>query len=218
MTSVRRGLRSFAAVGILAAGSVAFSQSAANAAGFGASWQFNETTGPALDSSGNGNNGTLFGGIVRTGTRYDFDGSSGYVSVPNSASLNPGSANIALRAQFSLNGNPIPSTNDYDIVRKGLSTTPGGDYKMEVLSNGQALCVFRGTRAVTVQGGTNLGNGTHTVRCVKTASAVKLIVDGRVTASANAAVGSMSNTEPVILGAKPGDDFTNGFVNYITIT
>jgi hypothetical protein len=205
-----------AGLGVAALGAMAMPVGAAQAAAFGASWQMNEKTGAAVDSSGNGNNGTLHGGIVRTGSGYHFDG-SGYVSVPNSASLNPGSGNITLTAKFTLDSAPA-SGKDYDLVRKGLAGTKGGDYKMEVLSSGKALCLFRGTNGVSVTGGSNLGTGTHTVKCAKTSSAVTLIVDGSTKARKSAAAGSISNTSSVFLGAKPGDDWTKGLVDFITIT
>jgi hypothetical protein len=69
-----------------------------------------------------------------------------------------------------------------------------------------------------VTGGTNLGTGTHTVKCVKTSSSVKLIVDGSTKASSNVAVGPISNSAAVDLGAKPGDDWTKGLIDFITIT
>jgi len=190
---------------------------AAQAAGFGASWQMNEKTGAAVDSSGNQNNGTLHGGIVRTGSGYHFDGSSGYVSVPNSASLNPGSGNITLTAKFTLDSAPA-SGKDYDLVRKGLAGTKGGDYKMEVLASGKALCRFHGTTAAVLQGGTNLGNGTHTVSCIKAADQVRLVVDGSTKASQSVHVGSISNNQPVILAAKPGDDYTSGLIDDVSLT
>lgn len=189
----------------------------ASAATFGASWQFNETSGVAIDSSGNGNSGTLQGGITRTGTGYDFDGSTGYVSVPDSATLDPGSGNIALTVRF--NVDPVPSGYDYDLVRKGLSTTSGGDYKAEVVFGGKGLCHFRGSKgSATITGGSGLETGTHTLKCVKTTSTVQLLVDGSVKTTKNITVGSISNGSAVPLGAKPGDDFTNGFIDSITIT
>src|SRR5437660_3880968 len=64
-------------------------------------WEMNETSGTTMvDSSGHGNNGTLhsvvLGATGRYGKAYTFNGTSSYVSVPNSASLNPGSANITI--------------------------------------------------------------------------------------------------------------------------
>jgi hypothetical protein len=213
----RKMRRGIAGLGVAAAlGAMTMPVGAAQATGFGASWQMNEKTGVAVDSLGE-NDGTLHGGIVRTGSGYHFNGSSGYVSVPNSASLNPGSRNITLTAKFTLDSAPA-SGKDYDLVRKGLAGTKGGDYKMEVLSSGKALCLFRGTNAVSVTGGSNLGTGTHTVKCVKTSSAVKLIVDGSTKASKSAVAGPISNSSSVFLGAKPGDDWTKGLVDFITIT
>jgi hypothetical protein len=213
----RRMRMGIAGLGVAALAAMTMPVGAAQAAAFGASWQMNEKTGAAVDSSGNGNNGTLHGGIVRTGSGYHFNGSTGYVSVPNSASLNPGSGNITLTTKFTLDAKPA-SGKDYDLVRKGLAGTKGGEYKMEVLSSGKALCRFFGTAGVTVTGGTNLGTGTHTVKCVKTSSSVKLIVDGSTKASTNATVGPISNSAAVDLGAKPGDDWTKGLIDFITIT
>ncbi|HPI54265.1 MAG TPA: hypothetical protein PLU10_06195, partial [Chitinophagaceae bacterium] len=59
--------------------------------GLVAYWDFN---GNANDVSGNGNNGIVFGATLTTGqagfpnTAYSFNGSSDYIQVPNSASLN----------------------------------------------------------------------------------------------------------------------------------
>jgi hypothetical protein len=211
-----RGRRIAACVIAMAAASVAVNSTEASALGFGASWQF--TSGQALDSSGNGNNGDVHGGVVRTGSGYVFDGTSGYVSVPNSASLNPGSAPVTLEIAFSLAGNPKPSGADYDLFRKGLAGTKGGDFKMEVLSTGKALCRFKGTNPAVLQGGSNLGVGSHVVRCVKTDTSVELFVDGVSVARKTVAVGPISNTQPVNLGAKPGDDFTKGTIDYITLS
>jgi len=189
----------------------------ASAATFGANWQFNETSGLALDSSGNGNSGTLHGGVTRTGSLYDFDGSTGYVSVPDSSTLDPGSGNIALTVRF--NVDPVPRNYDFDLVRKGLSTTTGGDYKAEIVYGGRALCHPRGSKgSATITGGSGLESGTHVLKCVKTGSSVKLLVDGSVKASKSVTVGSISNSSSVPLGAKPGDDFTSGVIDYITIT
>lgn len=192
-------------------------ESPASAATFGASWQFNETSGSAIDSTGNGNSGTRHGGVTRTGTGYDFDGSTGYVSVPDSSTLDPGSGNIALVVTF--NVDPVPKAYDYDLVRKGLSTTSGGDYKAEVLFGGKGLCHFRGSKnSATITGGSGLETGTHTLKCLKTGSSVQLLVDGSVKASKAITVGTISNGSGVSLGAKPGDDFTNGFIDAIAIT
>lgn len=210
---------SAAATGLFALASAVGTSTPASAASFGGSWQLNEKSGAAVDSSGNGNNGTLHGGITRTGTQYRFDGSTGYVSVPDSSTLDPGSGNITLTVKFSLDGNPTPSGNDYDLARKGLGSTTGGDYKAEVLDTGKGFCHFRGSQhSADLTGGSNLGSGTHTLKCVKTSSSVSLLVDGSVKATRSVTVGSISNSSGVSIGAKPGDDFTDGYVDYVTIS
>jgi hypothetical protein len=59
-------------------------------------WRFNETSGGvASDSSGNGNDGAVNGGATWVAGKYgnalSFDGTSGYVNVPDSSSLDFGS-------------------------------------------------------------------------------------------------------------------------------
>ncbi len=204
---------------MLAAGSVAVSQAPASAAGFGAAWQLNEKSGAVVDASGNGNNGTVHGGIIRTGSGYRFDGKTGYVSVPNSSSLNPGTASVTITVKFSLDGNPTPNSNSYDLIRKGVAGTRGGEYKVELLSSGTANCRFAGSAgSVSVRGGANLGVGTHTVRCVKTSGKVALYVDSNLKATWSGTVGSISNSSNVFLGAKPYQDFTDGLIDYIRVT
>ena len=50
--------------------------------GLVASYNFNETTGDLIDSV-NGYNGTLFGSIVRDGSKYTFNGSNTYIEIPD---------------------------------------------------------------------------------------------------------------------------------------
>jgi hypothetical protein len=74
-------------------------------------WRFSEAAGTAAaDSSGNGNNGTYSGGVtlgqpglppaVPGDTAALFDGSSGRVVVPNSASLNPASITMEAKVRW----------------------------------------------------------------------------------------------------------------------
>src|SRR5205823_3778414 len=56
----------------------------------------------------------------------------------------------------------------------------------------------------------------HTIQCVKTSSAIKVIVDGQ-TFSKAATVGSIANTTPVVIGARPGSDWTKGSLDEASI-
>src|SRR5205823_5033303 len=58
---------------------------------YASNWQMNETSGPMIDSSGNGNHSSLIeAGVTRTdGATYHFD--KGRVEVPSSSTDTPGS-------------------------------------------------------------------------------------------------------------------------------
>ena len=183
-------------------------------------WHMDETSGTTMvDSSGHGNNGTLhsvqlgaYGCSVRG---YTFNGSSSYVSVPSSASLNPGSANITI--SFCLKTTYLPKSGDYDLVRKGAY--PSRDYKVELLPTGQIQCTFRGSSSDhNATGGSGLNNGAwHRIKCVKTSSQIKLVIDGTVEETTSATVGSISNSSALYIGAHPGSDWYHGRLDEVSI-
>jgi hypothetical protein len=185
-------------------------------------WHMDETTGTTMvDSSGSGNDGALNNVALRQpgwlGTGFGFDGSSSYATVPNAPSLNPGSADFSF--QVHLQFSSIPG-HDYDIFRKGLSTSAGGDFKMEIFTTSvgaQGSCVARGssTRA-SVTDGPDLADGQwHTLSCVKTSTSLELVVDG-VTYSQQRSIGSLSNSDDLWFGAQAGADFYNGIMDEVT--
>ena len=113
----------------------------------GADWQMDETSGQMIDSSGNNNDGTPKD-VRQTGSRYVFNGSTSYVAVPDSDSLDPAEKDIKLKARVKVTDRPMDD-DSYDIVRKGLVTTTGGDYKMEIMraadpTVGKLHCLFKG--------------------------------------------------------------------------
>jgi hypothetical protein len=101
--------------------------SAADAMGI---WLFDDGEGAvALDSSGNGNDGTLMEGPAwisgQTGTALDFDGSAAYVDTGNGPSLEGGDE-ITLVAWVMIHG---PGTGNGIIMLKGNEDgTPGASY------------------------------------------------------------------------------------------
>ena len=110
-------------------------------------WHMNESSGPMVDSSGSGNNGTLtnvtrVNGSFDGSKAYSFNGSSSKVTVPNDASLNPSSQNVTITVHVKFGQVPSASVIDYDLVRKQSSA---GTYKVEILRTGKAFCKFRGT-------------------------------------------------------------------------
>jgi hypothetical protein len=190
--------------------------------GLVALWHMDETTGTAMFDSAGTHNGALhsvqLGLAGASGTAYGFNGSSSYVDVPSRADLNPSGANITVTVHLKTTGTPPPAPADWDLIRKGLSTTAGGEYKMEFQHAGQASCGFAGSGGgADLVAGPALNDGRwHTVSCVKTSSAIELIVDGHVFTK-SAEVGSIANTSDVIIGARPGSDWYSGLLDEVSI-
>src|SRR5215210_2221284 len=131
-------------------------------------WQM-EDPNQLVDSSGNNNNGTTTNitaavpGFVGNG--YHFNGNSA-ATVPSSDSLNPGSANISFTVPVKFTQPPSTAVGDYDLIRKGLASTPGGDYKMEILprnnrTKAKAFCFFKDSAQTVgkLVNGPNLADG-----------------------------------------------------------
>ena len=190
----------------------------------GANWQMNETSGQMIDSSGQGNNGTPTD-VVQTGSNYVFNGSTSHVAVPDNDSLDPAKKDITLTARVMVTDAPMDD-DSYDVVRKGLTTTPGGDYKMEIKRKadptvGKLQCVFKGNvAAVQITARPDVVDGNwHTLKCVKTSSSVVARVDGKSYTDAQAA-GSIANSSNVMVGAKtaaPLDDVFDGSMDFVSI-
>lgn len=189
-----------------------------------ANWQMNETSGVMRDSSGQGNDGSPTN-VKRTGSVYIFNGTNSRVAVPDSPSLDPGTASITMTARVKVSGSSLDD-DSYDIVRKGLSTTSGGDYKLEIKrasdsTVGQLNCVFNGTNGtVNRKAPPDVVDGSwHTLSCTKTDSSVVAEVDGQ-TYSKSRSAGAISNSTEVLIGAKttsPLDDVFAGSIDYASI-
>jgi concanavalin A-like lectin/glucanase superfamily protein len=189
-----------------------------------ADWQMNEPSGPMIDSSGNGNDGTPTD-VVQTGSTYVFDGSTSHVVVPDDDSLDPAANDITLTARVKVNGESLDD-DSYDIVRKGLSTTAGGDYKMEIKRTadptvGRLHCLFKGSggRVNRVARVDVVDGNWHTLECSKTSDSVVARVDGRSYTKTGSA-GSISSSTNVMVGAKratPFDDVFDGSMVFVSI-
>src|SRR5215207_8115734 len=190
----------------------------------GADWQMNETSGQMLDSSGNNNTGTPVD-VLQTGSSYVFNGSTSYVLLPDSDSLDPQENDITLSASVMVTDAPMPD-DSYDIVRKGLSSTPGGDYKMEIKraadpTVGKLHCLFKGDggRVNKVARRDIVDGNWHTLECIKTSTSVVASVDGSGSTKAGSA-GSIANPTNVLVGAKtadPLDDVFDGSMDFVGI-
>jgi len=186
-------------------------------------WAFDEpgsTPPQALDSSGNGNHGTN-SNIQADGQAYTFNGTDSRVIVPHSNTLDPSTANFSFGVTLKMSQPPaIGETSD--VLRKGVTTATGGNYKVEVKNaNGKALarCVVKDAQKVAaiIAGGPNLAdNVQHDVTCSRLGNSVSLIVDGTTRATKTVtALGSISNAADVAIGAKAEGTAPTGFDWYL---
>src|SRR5215210_1762469 len=86
-------------------------------------WNFNEQSGPAIDSAGSQQNGTVGRLVQRTGSVYRFPTSTSLpaadhlVIVANNAQFNPGSGQFAVTVRFKT------TRANSNVVQKGQSGT-----------------------------------------------------------------------------------------------
>lgn len=189
-------------------------------------WGMNEGSGGRMYDDNGGHVGT-WEHIVPGGGGYTFNGTSSRVVVPDAAdgSLDPGTANFSYSVRFRTTVIPDDVVGDFDLLRKGLSGTNGGYYKVELYPNSsntkaRALCQAKGSGGgAKLVGNTNLADGNlHTITCEKTASAFNMYVDGVLKASKSGALGAIANKVALTVGAKhTGGDWYEGFMDEATL-
>jgi hypothetical protein len=188
-------------------------------AGLVALWHMDETSGTVMHDAVGTHNGTLqnvtLGQTGFSGLAYGFTGSS-QVLVPSASDLNAGSQKLTVTVH--LKATSVPATPDWDLVRKGVFTTAGGEFKVEYQPSGQATCGFNtSTNYAELTAGPALNNGQwHTVQCVKTSTNIQLVVDGQTFTKA-ASLGTISNTVQVAIGAHPNAEFFRGSLDEASI-
>jgi hypothetical protein len=177
-----------------------------------------------VDSAGGDNNGSTKN-VTLSGGAYSFNGKTSLATVPDKANLDPGSATIKLTARVSFAKAPAVG-GTFDIVRKGLTTSAGGDYKIEIIGRsggvGVAGCTFKDANGVAVHsyGTVNLvGKGFQTITCTKTSSSVQLVAGGQTRTTSVKNFGSISNSAPVYVGGKgDGTDAFPGLIDLVKIS
>lgn len=185
-------------------------------------WHMNETSGTVMNDSVGGHPGTLFhiglGVPGFSGAGFVFNGKNSYVSVPASPSLNPGKANIILTMRLKTTAVPGLPPKDADLIRKGLYQPTTSEYKVELQHSGQASCGFEGSAGYNeLIAGPRLNDGKwHRIQCIKAPTAIQLVVDGK-TFTEPANIGSITNTAPVVIGARPGGDWYSGYLDEVSI-
>jgi len=202
--------------------------SAGAATATGAHWRFDELTGTTAEDSVGDHDGSASNVVTGLpglqGTAYGFNGEDSVVRVPSTEDLNPGSADFSFGA--SVNFASVPPESTWDVVRKGVSGTKGGYYKLELFDGGtengaRARCYFRGPtgKSKSVVGGKKLGDGRwHTIACSRRGGKVTITVDGR-TSSNSFSLGKLANAAEITIGAKPtGGDAYLGLIDEVRLT
>lgn len=185
-------------------------------------WNMGETSGRTMHDTTGTHNGSISGDVTLgvsgvSGKAYEFDG--GLVSIPSASPLNPGSGRFSVSISF--RSSDKPDGDSYDLVRKGYSTTSGGDWKIEVLPSGYPHCQFRGSkRDVNVWGESDVVNGVwNRISCTKSSSGVTLKVNGVTQDSSSRDPGTVSNSSSVHVGAKnSSQDQVTGRLDSLSIT
>jgi Concanavalin A-like lectin/glucanases superfamily len=198
-----------------------------------AHWNMNEPAGYGfmLDDSGNGNTGT-WENITANGSRYLFNGTTSRVIVPDNpnGSLDPGAQPFSYSVTFNTSVVPDATVGDFDLLRKGLGSTKGGYYKVELYptsdhTRARPLCQLQGnTGAAKLVIGVNpvtgkkfnLADGIwHTITCKKDDGGLTMVVDDVQVGFKAATIGSIANSAPLTIGAKQdaGGDWYNGLMD-----
>jgi hypothetical protein len=179
----------------------------------------------AEDSSGHGHDGVNQGrpdvGLpgVR-GTSYSFDQDGSWVQIPSTPRLNPQTRDFLYSAWINFDHRPV-RRETYDIIRKGLAFSSGGDFKLEIVPPGRIKCSAKdssGYLASITNTETDVADGRwHHVGCARTGRTWSVGVDG-VRTSEPTALGRVGNTVALSLGSKYGrEDAVAGRVDHVVL-
>jgi hypothetical protein len=178
------------------------------------------------DDSGAGNHGIKQGrpevGVAgKKGSSYSFDAPGSWVQVPSNDSLNPGRRDFMYAAWVNFDVSPR-LRESYDIIRKGLGFTPGGEYKLEIVSDGRVKCSAkdidgRVARVIAPDADVAEDGRWHRVGCARTGRSWSVLVDGTVTTKLTA-LGLIDNDLPLSIGSKYGsEDMPRGLVDEVQV-
>lgn len=166
----------------------------------------------AADSSGNGHDGVIVGsprlGMPgRFGSSYSFGREGSWVFVP-SQETNPGAQDFMFSAWVNLARVPGPRES-FDVVRKGLSYTRGGEYKLEIVKEGTVRCTIKDSAGSAEKLANDLvdldDDRWHHLSCARIGDQLILLVDDLVE-SVPVRLGRVDNSMPLTIGSKYGND------------
>jgi hypothetical protein len=163
------------------------------------------------DSSAYGNDGIKQGAPTtglpgHRGTSYSFGTPGSWIDVPSTDALNPGTRNFAMSAWLKFRSAPT-GHGTIDIIRKGLSFTRTGEYKLEIIYGGVIRCTTKDVQGreyrISSWGRPVTDGRWHEVSCARTDRSWTVRVDGW-SRSKLVRLGAVSNTMPLSIGSKYG--------------
>ncbi|MEM2164021.1 MAG: LamG-like jellyroll fold domain-containing protein, partial [Candidatus Bathyarchaeia archaeon] len=180
-----------------------------------------------VDSSGRNNHGTPYnvtGEIGKLGTALRFNGTNAYVSVPNSASLNPTRVTVEAWAYFV----EQPAENSRQVVvskfEGAINNSKGYELYIETDENGQFKIVFnvgpgRWEWGSFAEYPTTFQTGWHHLVGTFDGSYLRLYYDGSLVATEPWTGNIASNTRPLCVGRKAEGDwgFFKGIIDEVRV-
>ena len=165
------------------------------------------------------NNGTLVGGVTyahgKVGQAFLFDGSSGYVSIPDSPSLDSFITNITIETWIKVN-QTTPNSDWQGIVTKGNSS-----WRLQGVQGAGTVNFAANGLSSDLTGTRNVNDGNwHHVAAVYDGTNILLYVDGTLDKSASSSGSIVQNSDPVYLGANPEalhQYYFNGSIDEVSI-
>lgn len=184
-------------------------------------WRFDESSGPALDTSGSNNNGSLSNASYVEGVygnALSFNGTNSYVNVPHHGSqLTTGGLTIAAWIRPSgLGGNNVGR-----IVDKSTGTSGHNGYAFYLSTDRSLrLNVNNGGAVAPPNGLYQFGEWTHVAATIQANGSVVVYVNGaRVGTGTTGALSGITTTNPLRIGNRSNatDRAFNGRIDNVRI-
>jgi glucose/arabinose dehydrogenase/endonuclease YncB( thermonuclease family) len=186
-------------------------------------WRLGESSGTtAADDSGHGRDGTYVGPVLGqpgllTGdadTSAQFDGSNDYVQIPDAPVWNL-TGDLTVEALINVTG----GANYRTIVAKQDASTGVSTFEFRMSDTGHLQFVqsTTGGTFMTASSATVLSAGTHHVAVTKSATTVRLYIDGALDKTVSFKSAVASNTKPVRIGYRDGSKAFGGRIDEVAI-
>jgi chitodextrinase len=186
-----------------------------------AAYAFNEGTGATTaDGSGNNNNATVTSATWTTQGRFgnalSFNGTSAFISTPDSASLDLG-ANGTIEASIRLT-----AVNRWNsVIAKGnANSSAAHNYAIEITDTNRVRCILgNGSAFLELDSTATVATGQfYHVACTWNATTVALYIDGALNTSRAQSITPAGNTSPLFIGQFGGNsDRLNGIIDEVRV-